>query len=31
VNLFAVIALGLLGLSVLINIVLYLHISKVLP
>jgi hypothetical protein len=31
VNLFALIALGLLAISVLINIVLYLHILKVLP
>jgi hypothetical protein len=31
VNLFAMIALGLLGLSVLLNIVLYLHIMRVLP
>jgi hypothetical protein len=31
VNLFAMIALGLLGLSVLLNIVLYLHILRVLP
>jgi hypothetical protein len=31
VNLVAVIALGLLGISVIVNIVLYLHILKVLP
>jgi hypothetical protein len=31
VNLFALIALGLLGVSVLLNIVLYLHILRVLP
>lgn len=31
VNLFAMIALGLLGLSVILNIVLYLHILRVLP
>jgi hypothetical protein len=31
VNLFAMIAMGLLALSVLLNIVLYLHILRVLP
>ncbi len=31
VNMFAAVALGLLGLSVLLNIFLYLHIMRVLP
>lgn len=31
VNLFAVIALGLLAISVIVNIILYLHIQRVLP
>jgi hypothetical protein len=31
VNIVAVIALGLLGISILLNLVLYLHIQRVLP
>jgi hypothetical protein len=31
VNVVAVIALGLLGISILLNLVLYLHIQRVLP